>query len=239
MRLFALICCWLALTGNALGAIAHVVSTAAGSVGGAPVTTGAIDTTGANLIVVSVSFYNTTAPALTDSKGNTWTALTARTTATNPGVRLFYCYNPTVGSGHTFTATQAVSFPTIGVSAFSGVAASPFDQESGASTSGAGTTYQPGSITPSENNCLLVTTVSTNTTTHTINSSFVIGGTVDQSGGNHMGGGIAYKIQTTAGAENPTWSYTASSSRAAAMASFKAAATSVKIAPSYLNSLIQ
>lgn len=211
-------------------AIAHVVSTSAGSTGGTTVTTSSVDTTGANLLVVAVSYYgNTTDPVLSDNKGNTWTGLTAREqSGTTMSVRLYYCVPTSVGTGHTFTAGPGgTSYPTISVSAFSGAAASPYDQETGAATAGNVTSFQPGSITPSENNCVLVTGVSTAGTSHTINSSFNATST-DNSAANHLGGGIAYKIQTTAGAENPTWSWTTSTSKAAAMASFKAAASSAR-----------
>lgn len=206
--------------------ISHIASTSKGSSGGSTVTTDSIDTTGADLLVAVVSYYgNTTDPVLSDSKGNTWTGLTAReqsgVTFSN---RIYYCKPTSVGSGHTFTAGPGgTSYPTISVSAFSGTkTSSVFDQESGAATAGNVTSFQPGSITPSEDGCLLVTGVSTDGTSHSINSSFNATAT-DKLTGNHLGGGIAYKIQTTAAAENPMWSWTGSSSKAAAMASFKPA----------------
>jgi hypothetical protein len=211
-------------------AIAHVVSTSAGSASGTTVTTSSVNTTGANLLVVAVTYYgNTTDPVLSDSKGNTWTGLTAREqSGTTMSVRLYYCVPTSVGSGHTFTAGPGgTSYPTISVSAFSGAAASPYDQETGAATAGSVTSFQPGSITPSENNCVLVTGVSTGGTSHGVDSSFNATAT-DNVGAQHLGGGIAYKIQTTAGAENPTWSWATSSSKASAMASFKAAASAAR-----------
>ena len=211
---------------SARAAIAHVVSTTAGaSAPGTTVTTSSVDTTGANLLVVAVSYYGSANdPTLSDSKGNTWTGLTAReSNGTSPAVRLYWCKPTSVGSGHTFTAAQAGSFPVVSMSAFSGAATSPYDQESGTAVATGSTSYQPGSITPSENNCVLVTGVATAGTSHSVNSSFNATAT-DNLASNHIGGGIAYKIQTTAGAENPTWSWTTSTNRAAAMASFKASA---------------
>lgn len=204
-------------------AIAVVQTAVAGSTGGTTVTTGAVDTTGANLIVISVSSYNS-AVAPTDSKGNTWTPLTDRLNGAYHE-RLYYCASPTVGSGHTFTAAGAASYPTICVLAFSGAHATPFDQESGGGAA-SGTSSQPGSITPSEDNCVLVTGVDFGAgVAASINGSFTAS-SVDYDTSDHMGGGIAYKIQTTAGAENPTWSWTISGVNATAMASFKAAASS-------------
>lgn len=208
--------------------IAHVVSTSAGSTGGTTVTTSGVDTTGADLLVAVVSYYGQTGtgdPAFSDSKSNSWTALTARELGfNNAAVKIFYCKPTSVGSGHTFTAAATNSYPTVSVSAFSGAkATSPFDQESGTATNSASTSYQAGSITPSEDGCLLVAGVTTDGTSHTINSSFNATAT-DKLSSNRMGGGIAYKVQTTAGAENPTWSWTGSTMRAAALASFKPAA---------------
>ena len=41
------------------------------------VTTGALDTTTAKLIVIGIAFNQGATPTISDSKGNTWTALTA------------------------------------------------------------------------------------------------------------------------------------------------------------------
>ena len=62
-------------------AIALVANTFKQSVLGATVTTDAIDTTGANLLIVLVDDFQTDASVLTDSKGNTWTPLTAQAEA--------------------------------------------------------------------------------------------------------------------------------------------------------------
>jgi hypothetical protein len=191
------------------------------------VTSNAIDTTGANLIVVSVGFYNGTSPTptLTDSKSNTWSGLTARVggSITN---RLFYCFGGTVGSGHTFTLSDASIFPGMCVAAFSGSVSSPIDQENGAG-SASGSTQAPGSVTPSENNELIIAGLG-----HDDNSAGAVsingGFTAITSAwltGNAEGCGLAYLIQTTATAANPTWDVTNSAAAgiAASIATFKAA----------------
>ena len=210
-------------------AIAHIVSTSAGGTASSTVTSSAVDTTGANLIVVAVSVFGTNSVTVSDSKSNTpYTALTARTQATQ-SLRMYYFLAPSVGSGHTFTASGTSIFPTISVSAFSGVAtSSALDQESGTTSASGGTTFQPGSITPSQDNCLLVTGVCSSGNTHSINGSFNATST-NEAAGQHVGGGIAYKIQTTAGAENPTWTWVTSTGRAAGMASFKPAVVSAAL----------
>lgn len=200
-------------------AVLHHLSTAGNS---SAATTSAVDTTGANLIVVAIgSYVPNGAAAITDSKSNTWTALTARA-STNARVRLYYTVPSSVGSGHTFTSTATGAFPFCSVVVMSGAHASPFDQESGGNAA-SGTSSQPGSITPSENNCVLITGLNFYTgNTATINSSFTRQAT-NYGVSNNLAGGIAYKIQTTAGAENPTWSWTGSAENATAMASFKSA----------------
>lgn len=191
-------------------------------------TTGSVDTTGANLLVVGMSQENGpgNAATLTDSKSNTWTHGTWRNATSNdPSGRLSYCVPSSVGSGHTFTLSGG-GFSSVWVAAFSGAAASPFLQES-AGSNGTGITRQPGSLTPSEDNCVLVTFVAGfMSAALSINSSFSITNSATFVSGSYAGG-LAYLIQTTAGAANPTWSWatnTAGSTSVATMMSFKAAA---------------
>jgi hypothetical protein len=192
------------------------------------VTTDGVDTTGADLIVVNVGWYSNgglnNTLAVSDSEGNTWTALTIRST-TNIACRLFYVYNPSVGAGHTFTANDGANspYPSIEMMAFSGAAAAPFDQQNGATATA--TSIATGSITPTEDNELVVAGLA-----HENNSAGAVsinGGftalKVAYVGGNSQGSGLARLIQTTATAANPTWSITTSAESAAVIASFKAA----------------
>jgi hypothetical protein len=60
-------------------AFALIDSVSVGSTGGGTVTSAAIDTTGADLLVLALSWYDAeAAPTISDSETNTWTALTAR-----------------------------------------------------------------------------------------------------------------------------------------------------------------
>ncbi len=203
-------------------AIALVANTGAGSSDSSNVTTSAIGTTGANLIVVGVAGYTSFAATLTDNKGNTWTALTARTGAVCRSV-IWYCSNPTVGSGHTFSLTSGGGVPSLCVAAFSGAkATSPYEAESGSSIA-TGTSLQPGSLTPSENGELLVTELSlVFDETPTINSSFTITNHTTKDA-NHYSSTLAYRVQSTAAAINPTWSWAVDYFATCAMACFKAA----------------
>lgn len=192
------------------------------------VTSGSIDTTGANLLVVSVSWYaaggaDVQTGQLTDSKGNTWTQLNlAGTISTSISAnRLFYCYGGTVGTGHTFTVSQSNSYPAIAVMAFSNVAASPLDQQSQGDAP-ATSTVQPGSITATQANALLITACTWDGGTASVGSSFTDLVSAAPSSGNNMGAAMACRVDTSAAATNPTWTKTGAVSwMAASIASFK------------------
>ena len=207
------------------GPIALISNTAAGSSdSGNSVTTGSIDTSGASLLVVVLADYSLeTISVITDSKSNTWTPLTSSTSAFTR-CTIFYVANPTVGTGHTFTATKAVNptFPTICVASFSNVATTtPFDQQNGAN-SNAATSLSTGSITPTENDEVLIAGLCIeDPETLSINGGFTITNQVSHLVDQHFGGGMAYLIQTTAAAANPAWSWTDSVGCSARIASFK------------------
>jgi hypothetical protein len=179
---------------------------------GSSATTAGIDTTGAKLIVISLGWFSGST-TLSDSKGNTWTALTSHNnTQGDYFSRLFYCVNPTVGTGHTFTG--AASFVVIIVAAFSYTGTTPaFDVQNGVNPAASNvTTMQPGSVTPAGNNELFITSACWNSTTGTptasIDSSFAITDQAQQ-GTNALFSGLAYKIQTASGSENPTYTLAA------------------------------
>lgn len=198
-------------------AIVYVTDTEAASTDNNTVTTPGIDTSGANLIVIAIAVQKLAGNDPSDSNHNTWTGLTAVSSSSAQKIRFYYCLNPVVGSSHTFSFSETNTFPTIAVVAFSGATA--FGQESGT------TATQPGSITPAEDNEALVTfgSHSDSGTAPTVNSPFSSNLTASIAGaGPCWALGMAYEIQTTATARNPTW--TLASSPTTAMATFKAAA---------------
>lgn len=202
------------------GGIIFSTNTAAATTTSNNVTTSAIDTSAANFIVVLMA-AGTGTNTLSDSKNNTWTGLT---TIGNPQARFFYCSPCIVGTSHTFTDTATAQFPSLAVLAFSGVSASsPFDVENGA-VYNAAATVSPGSVTPGQNNEVLIAGLSSDvlTTAMAINSSFIITNTEPFVGGTSFGISAAYKIQTTAGAENPAFSWTTNSDGGCRIATFKA-----------------
>jgi hypothetical protein len=187
-------------------------------------TTGTLNTTGANLLVACVSYYaNVTPPQISDSKGNSWTLAVDATGAQDSHLQLFYSVPSNVGSSHTFTVTGNGSMSSINLMAFAGVAASPLDKVAEAFASG--TSVQPGSVTPTQDDELLISCL-TNTdasdTNRSIDGGFTISGQIGWDGttySNAVAG--AYRVQTAAAAANPTWSYPGSSNTNAVIATFR------------------
>ena len=176
-------------------------------------TSAAIDTTGATLLVLAVSYY-IAPPTVSDSKGNTPTQIVDIGGGAAEHLRLYYYSNPTVGSGHTFTVDAG--YHSSGLLAFSGaVLSSVLDQNSGTIGSS-----QPGSITPTENNEVIVSAAGAGFgSSCSVDSGFTKVFDIAFGGGDHLQLGMGYKIQTTAGAVNPTWT---GASGGAVQASFKA-----------------
>lgn len=195
-------------------AIALVASVNAGpgSNGGV---TASIDTTGANLIVVTSTWYGGgAASVITDSKSNTYTPLTQRDGSTTSH-RIFYKFAPSVGSGHTFTVTAGGGYPSIIVYAFSGIAS--YHSENGAGSASSVASLACGNVTPSANGALIVTGSGAGTpATDTVSTSgFSTPITKAHSGGVNMQGSASYYVQPTAATINPTWAYSPSQNNVA------------------------
>jgi hypothetical protein len=187
-------------------------------------TTG-IDTTGANLIIVAVADAPPgSTPTVQDSKSNSWTPLNEYADIGNTQrVIFFYAYNPTVGSGHTFTANGAnPSYPGIGVQAWSGAASSPFDQQNG--NTAPDLTISTNNVTPTQDNELIVTSngVGGGAGLSSIDNGFTETADITE-GAHNIGFKMAYKTQTTAAAVNPTWTAVDGCCQAANIATFKSA----------------
>lgn len=183
-------------------------------------TTAAINTTGANFLIVTITEFGGTPAAPTDSKSNSWTGLTDRVNG-SIHVKMFFSIPSSVGTGHTFTISSSGRFPGMTAAAFSGVVqTSPLDVENGAGA--ATTSVATGSITPAAVNSLLVTSCGTNTTSTncTVNSGFSTPVGVQGTGSNESSF-LAFLVQNPKAAINPTWTDTNSSSMAAAIGAFK------------------
>lgn len=190
----------------------------------------AIDTTGVNLLVVVLMDSDGTS-VITDNKGNSpyATAVGQLGGFASNFNTIFYFKSPSVGTGHTFTVTGTAKSPSIAMAGFSGVdTTSPLDQHTSAS-SNFGSSAQPGSITPGSANQLVVSGVTYQDTGNTlsIDLSFIIADQLVQQNSAHLGGGLAYIIQTTATAVNPTWSEAVGNIVSVTIASFKAGSSGV------------
>lgn len=195
---------------------------AAGNGAGNNVTTGNINTTGADLLVAGIADYAILSPdTISDNKGNTWIGLTAITGATARW-HFFYAKNPTVGTGHNFTQSGG-GYGAIFVVAYSGSdLTAPFDVENGQTTTGS--SGQAGSVTPNQANSLVVF----GGNTWPGNYSSVNGGFTNQLsqtfiGGASFSGFFADLIQTSIAAANPTVTVDQSSEMNLSIAVFKPA----------------
>ena len=211
--------------------LAHTIGVGASGT----VTTSAIDTTGADLIVVVVAYFEgITAPTLSDNKSNTWTGLTAQVGTTDPSTRIYYCQAPTVGAGHTFKLDNGgLMYGNLAVTAWSGSVATPFDQQNG-TTHLAVTSLQTGSVTPGTGNQLVIAAVSTgagSSGAYSIDSGFTISDQEAYVSGGGEGCGMAYLVQTSAAAVNPSWSWTGSAEGAVAIGTFKDGAAAAATIP--------
>ncbi len=182
-------------------------------------TSSGIDTTGASVLIWHVSGYNQLPSTLSDSYNNDWVQVeTVLSTYSGGGYRVTYIAFPApsqIGTGHTFTALGSSQFISFCVAAFGGTCGfAGFTH----ANSGFVTSMQAGSTTPPMNGCLLIAGLSmTNGISGAvgIDSSFSIIDQVAYSYGTYFGSALAYYVQPTAAAVNPTWSWTGSAGVAA------------------------
>lgn len=179
------------------------------------VTTGGIDTTGADLIILGVvNAVAAAANVISDSKSNTWITVPPGDHATS-AVRLqtYYAKSPTVGTGHTFAASTVTnSLPCLFVIAVSGAhLTAPLDQDAGNVEQASANTLLAGSNDPTNADELMVAIIGLNNG-HSgmgIDSGY----TVELSNPSIVGfgGALAWKINTTGAAENPAFTWTVNS----------------------------
>jgi hypothetical protein len=211
-----------------------VVSTAKASTdSGFSVTTDPIDTSGANLIYIAISRWTAgTLNSFTDSKGNTWILSEGAATLSGAGLIGYYCIDPAVGSGHTFTATSLVSsntYPTVGVLAFSGASGGVLDEDDVEVNSGTAATTDP--VTPISDGSVVISAMSV---ISSISGLAVSGGALAQEvfvnyvASQSMGLAMAYEIQTTAATRSAAWSWTGTTGAAAVISSFAEGASPIR-----------
>jgi hypothetical protein len=112
----------------------------------------------------------------------------------------------------TFSASANLAVVTVSWYSYSGTSPSLDTQNGFNHGSGNITSFQTGSVTPAGNNELCITAatwndVGSDTFASSVDSSFTITDQAESGTRSQFYGGMAYKIQTTGGSENPTWSY--------------------------------
>jgi hypothetical protein len=113
---------------------------------------GAINTTGATLLVYTQK-YDTNSPVTpSDNQSNTPTGLTAQDASFNVSSRQWYVINPTTNASHTFTAGASAQMT---VEAWSGTSPT-FDTQGGNNAFPGSTSWAGPSVTPANANSLIL-----------------------------------------------------------------------------------
>lgn len=178
-------------------------------------TSASVDTTGAKIICISASYYTAgTLPiTITDSKGNTYIGLTQQIGGVNVIIsRIYYCINPIVGSGHTFTVASIGGYPSLQVSYFSSTGTPTFDVQN-ASINYSTFTSLSCSITPTYDNSLIFSSmvVWNGGGPVTVNAPFTIG-SYNVGSGTEFLNANCYYVQPTIASITPEFTWTTLSS---------------------------
>lgn len=203
-------------------------ATANGSDAASTVTTDPIDTTGADFIVICVHANVTHAIAPTDNKGNTWTAGPTGGGAFIASVQVYYCVDPTVGVGHTFTHTASGTalFQSLTVSAWDGASNTPYAGQTVGNSGASNISLNTGAVVPANDNSLVLSFLSWKDGTAAVSGgSLSILQQVPWSSGAVVGGAHAYEIQTTATSRAAAWSWADSSTTDSALIAVFVAST--------------
>jgi len=186
-------------------------------------TSTALDITGASLIVTATATLSA-GPVISDLLGNTYNNLTNQNSS---GTNLCFRYSvPTIFGNNTWTVTAGGGNSSLAVAVFRNTkASSPFDQENG-NTNGATSSVQTGSVTPTTDNQVVIYAATENGGSGADFPLSVDVGTILENvafTANAQAMALAYAVQGTAAATNPTWSWPNLHFGAAVIATFKPA----------------
>jgi hypothetical protein len=196
--------------------IAH---TSAASTNGNTVTSTAINTTGANLILTSFVYVDPGFTGISQSPSQTLFGSKAISITGGVAVQTWIWFPSTASASQTFTVSGTAGKPSIFVSAWATASGGPLDKDAENDNSTGTTTLDvAGPVTPTVNGelCHVCLGFNGTQTSAAINSSFInltadfIAATANATGGAH-----AYLIQGIAAALNPAWSWTPSSPQSA------------------------
>lgn len=194
----------------------EIPSAQAGAAGVNGGTSSPADFSGVDTILVGLTSVG--GETVSDSHSNTYNVVTSIGT-----LKIYIAENAITSASMTFTLSGTGINAAAYFVGFSGGKLSGAEDQSNTHTYAAQTSEQPGSVTPTQDNELLFLALSMD---QDPGGGFVI--TVDSSfespmPGNGIGGGVigvSWKIQTSAGAENPTMSWTNPVSGESAIATF-------------------
>lgn len=179
-------------------------------------TSSGVTTTGATVMIVDTSEISGPA-TVSDTCGastnyNTWLPLnTINSGARNTKGYYVIAPNTCAAGAHTFTIAGGAGFNGAVMLAFDPT--SPVFDGQTAGASSAGTTVQPGSLTPGgPTNLLICILGGDGNTSFAIDSGFTIGDTSTYSAGVALSASVAYLEQASGTAQNPTWTVGANSS---------------------------
>lgn len=226
--------------------MAIVLVTSAGAAGAATATTASVNASGVTLVVGFVTGRGTA--TMTDTLGSSFNGLTNQ--VNDAFGRFFWVIPSSPGAGYQVTGgTSGGTRCAVSWLGFSGThASSPFDTQNG--TMLFASPGQPGSVTPSEANCVVVTAIGgyfqffDGAGASTVDSPFTRDGTSAVAGasGVNFSSEMAYDIQTTATARNPTWTGTSMADTPAVIAVFKSSggggAVVIPPTPLFLNQAV-
>jgi hypothetical protein len=192
--------------------LAHTAAGFSTGSGSSPVTTSAIDTTGASMIAICATgaASNTSAPS--DSAANTWLLANTQNEDGDLQVSLWYAIGPTTSATHTFTFKGRA--PAGAVMAFSNVASGP-DKQSQSMKGGGRLTS--GLVSPANDNELVLSCMSfyPSIESPTVSPLTLVDELPYRGGYNGSLGTVSsYMVQTKAMAINPTWVYAHNSAAA-------------------------
>lgn len=181
-----------------------------------------MNTIGATLGIIAQNYYGPGGSfptvSVADNQGNTWTELTeVLSGGSNEKMRAWYSIITTTNASHsvTFTNGSGNHYYACVAAFFSGTKASAvLDQQATSANQAQATTHAAPSVTPSEDNELVISLLGTDgpggMTADSITGGFTI--YQYQTTSSSTACGLAYLIQTTAAAAAPTWTMSSASS---------------------------
>jgi len=184
------------------------------------------NTTGASLYVGCSTSNGGGNPGPVDTQSNSNSnAINSSADSLGNHASIWYAASPTTNAAVQVTCDPG-PFQSLYMFAFANTkTSSPLDQTN-SNTTGSATSITTGSITPTTDGQVVFACLTQNDNsggvTFSINASFNTPVQSPNNGTTADGGAGSYKVQTTAAAVNPTWSWSVAAVAAAAIASFKA-----------------